>query len=98
MGELEARLEDAVYVDEEALPDHIVTVNSTVELVDTASRKGKLVTLVLPEEAEFVDNPVSILEPLGIALLGSASGSLIQCGKGRGMKRFRVRRISHKSE
>jgi regulator of nucleoside diphosphate kinase len=98
MGELEARLEDAVYVDEEGLPDHIVAMNSTVELMDTASRKCQLATLVYPDETEFVDKPVSILEALGIALLGSASGSVIQCGKGRSMKRFRVRRISHQSE
>jgi regulator of nucleoside diphosphate kinase len=76
---LETKLEEAVYV-EQSDPRIVVTMHTTVELVDVSTGESRVATLVYPDEAEFIDDSVSVLAPLGIALLGSAVGSVVQCG------------------
>jgi regulator of nucleoside diphosphate kinase len=90
---LDARLDEAVYVERDELPANVVTMNSTVELVDLRTHEWLLRTLVYPDEAEFIDDSLSVLEPLGMALLGCSVGNVIQCQTGRGTRRLRIERI-----
>jgi transcription elongation GreA/GreB family factor len=48
IGALDARLEDAVYLERDEIPANVATMNSTVELVDLRTHECFLVTLVLP--------------------------------------------------
>jgi regulator of nucleoside diphosphate kinase len=96
--ELEERLDDAVYVEWQEAPGTLVTMNTTVELADPRSGESEVLTLAYPDEAEFIDDSVSVLEPLGGALLGSAVGDVIQCAQGRGTTKFRIRRIVYQPE
>jgi transcription elongation GreA/GreB family factor len=80
------------------VPATVVTMNSTVELVSLRTRKRFLAKLVYPDEVEFFDDSVSVLGPLGLALLGSSAGNVIQCREGRGLARFRVGSIIHQPE
>jgi regulator of nucleoside diphosphate kinase len=98
IGAFDAHLDDAVYVERDEIPATVVTMNSTVEIVNSRTHECFLVTLVYPGEAEFFDDSVSVLEPLGIALLGSSVGSVIQCREGRGIASFKVERIVHQPE
>jgi regulator of nucleoside diphosphate kinase len=87
---LETKLEEAVYV-KQTDPRIVVTMHTTVELVDVSTGENRVATLVYPDEAEFINDSVSVLEPLGIALLGSAVGSVIQCGpSGARLKILRI--------
>jgi regulator of nucleoside diphosphate kinase len=51
-------------------PEHIVRMNSEVEFRDDATGKTQKVTLVYPAEADISQRKVSVLTPVGTALIG----------------------------
>lgn len=67
---LEEELGRATVVSEEKLPFPVVVMNSTVRFRDLESGKESEVTLVYPEKADVATGKVSILAPIGIALIG----------------------------
>ncbi|MDL2284724.1 nucleoside diphosphate kinase regulator [Oxalobacter sp. OttesenSCG-928-P03] len=56
----------------------IVTLNSTIRFIDDKSQEAYEMKLVSPEEADSDKNRISILAPVGIALLGLSVGQTIQ--------------------
>lgn len=56
----------------------IVTLNSTIRFVDDKAGEQYEMTLVAPEEADSDKNRISVLAPVGIALLGLSVGQTIQ--------------------
>ena len=98
MYALDARLDQAEYVEREEVPDDVVTMNSTVELIDLLTDEVLEVTLVYPYETEFYDQSVSVLRPLGLALLGSTAGSVVQCRKDGRRARYRIAAVTHQPE
>ena len=63
--------------DDEVDPD-LVTMGSTVEFVDTRSGRARVVQLVFPSEADAAAGRVSVLAPIGAALLGLSVGQSIE--------------------
>lgn len=61
----------------ESLPKGVVTVHSDVELRDNVHKTVKRVHLVYPDEAAADANSVSVLTPLGAALIGLSEGDSI---------------------
>ena len=58
-------------------PQHIVCMNSEVEFRDDATGKVQRVMLVYPEEADISQRKVSVLTPVGTALIGLRTGRSI---------------------
>jgi regulator of nucleoside diphosphate kinase len=58
-------------------PQHIVCMNSEVEFCDDTTGKVQTVTLVYPEEADISQRKVSVLTPVGTALIGLQTGHSI---------------------
>ena len=58
-------------------PQHIVCMNSEVEFRDDTTGKVQWVTLVYPEDADISQRKVSVLTPVGTALIGLRAGSSI---------------------
>ena len=56
------------------LPQHIVCMNSEVEFRDDTSGKVRTVTLVYPEEADISRGRISVMTPIGTALIGLQTG------------------------
>lgn len=79
LDRLECLLEDAETVEAESIPDHVVTMNSTVLLVNANSAAELICTVVYPEDVDLIDEGVSVLEPLGTRLIGCEVGDLIEC-------------------
>jgi regulator of nucleoside diphosphate kinase len=75
---LHEELGRAKVIGEAELPGDVVTMNSSVVLVDLNTGGTRLYTLVYP--GYFADAPdrISVLTPLGTALLGSRAGSVIE--------------------
>lgn len=74
--ELLSELDRARIVPDAALPAEVVQMGSTVEFKpDTGP--ARTVSLVFPEEADIAAGKVSILTPIGTALLGLRSGQSI---------------------
>ena len=58
-------------------PKHIVCMNSEVEFRDHTTGKVRKVLLVYPEEADISNGKVSVLTPVGTALIGLQAGQSI---------------------
>lgn len=74
---LEDELDRAKVVDSTALPTNVVSMNSTVHLQECNSGREFELTLVYPEDAGE-EGRVSVLAPIGSALLGLEVGSEIE--------------------
>jgi regulator of nucleoside diphosphate kinase len=74
---LRSELDRARIVEPEEVPKDVVTMNSTVRFVDEESGKEFERTLCYPGEATGGADKVSILAPLGSALLGLSVGQRI---------------------
>lgn len=70
-------LERAVVMDHESLPTHVVKMNSRCIYLDEHTGERREVRLVYPQEAEPQTGAISVLAPVGIALLGLTVGSTI---------------------
>jgi regulator of nucleoside diphosphate kinase len=75
-----------------------VRMNSRVQLVDLSSGRERDVTLVYPEDVDLASDCVSVLEPLGVALVGRPLGDVVKCPEMRTGPRFRVAQLSHRHE
>lgn len=67
----------ATIVDEESIPSDVVTMGSRVEYRQEGRGSTQVVTLSYPGEREFLDDAISVLTPIGAALLGLAAGQSI---------------------
>lgn len=90
---LKTELERARIVPVEDLPANVIAMNSTVELEDLEDGEILTYTLVFPESANIEAGKVSILAPLGMAMLGFKVGDEIEWPVPAGTLRVRVRRL-----
>jgi regulator of nucleoside diphosphate kinase len=75
---LESELERAEVVEPEQVPPDVVTMNSTVRFTFTETGEEFRLTLVYPKDAHGESDRISVLAPVGSALLGLAVGNEIQ--------------------
>lgn len=95
---LMAELDRADVVEPAQMPKHIVTMNSTLTFKDDSTGEQLTVTLVYPSGAG-APGTVSILAPVGSALLGLALGQQIDWPTPDGrQRRFTVLDISYQPE
>ncbi|HEY9255263.1 MAG TPA: nucleoside diphosphate kinase regulator [Stenotrophomonas sp.] len=83
----------------EQIPPGVVTLHSRVDCIDELRDEPHLLTLVYPHEADVERGRVSVLAPVGSALLGLAVGQSIdwQAPGGRAL-RLRVRAVHYQPE
>ena len=94
LTELEEALDEAVTVAPEEMPDDLVTVNSTVCITDMDSHSQKVFTLVFPREANYEESKISVLAPLGAALLGYRPGDIVRPQVPGGRRRLKIENVS----
>lgn len=83
----------AAVVPEERMPANVVRMHSRVTYLDEGSGRRREVELVYPEEADLTRGKISVLAPVGSALLGLAEGECIDWRFPRGgLRRLRVER------
>lgn len=95
---LERELGRAVVVPPEQVPGTIVTMNSRAIVLDLDTQERRELTLVFPAAANIDAGLVSVLAPLGTALLGSREGSELSWHTPRGERRLRVERVVYQPE
>lgn len=94
---LEQELDRAEEVDEDAIPRDVVTMNSEVRLQDLDSGEARVYRLVFPTQAR-TDNSVSVLAPIGTAMLGYRVGDVIEWRVPKGMRRLKVMEVLSQPE
>jgi regulator of nucleoside diphosphate kinase len=77
LDELESELDRADVVEPQKIPKNVVTMNSTVKFEVVSSGKVFSLTLVYPKDVDGSNNKISILAPVGSALLGLKEGNQI---------------------
>jgi regulator of nucleoside diphosphate kinase len=78
MAAFEEELGRATIVPEEQLPKDVVAMGTKVRFIDLDSQKESEVTLVYPQDANIEANKVSVLAPVGSALIGLRVGQKIK--------------------
>lgn len=98
LEELAKELLRAEVVDSESIPGDVITMNSRVRLIDLDSKEERIYTLVFPSEANIDENRISILAPIGTALLGYRVGDTIKWQVPAGARRLKVKAILYQPE
>lgn len=98
LKELEDELLRAEVVEPRDIPADVITMNSQVCLKDLDSGEELLYTLVFPHDARLEDNRISILAPVGTALLGYRVGDTITWKVPGGMRKLKVKKILYQPE
>lgn len=75
---LEAELNGAHVIDSRDVPGNVVTMNSVVKIQDLETNEQKTIVLVFPEKAGVQGKAVSILAPIGLALIGLREGDVLE--------------------
>jgi regulator of nucleoside diphosphate kinase len=96
---LAAELERALVVASEQIDPCVVTMNSRVRYENVATRRVSEIALVYPWDADPANEQVSVLSPVGTALLGLSMGDLIDWPiPGRPRVRLRLVRVLYQPE
>lgn len=98
LDELLWQLEESEAVHPEHIPEDVVTMNSTVRLINVNSMAENICTVVYPEDVDLVDNGISVLAPLGTRLIGCEVGDLIECEQQNDRGPWRVAEIVFQPE
>ncbi len=97
--QLAAELNAADVVDPASVPPDVVTMNSRVLFEDETIGECREVTIVFPQDSDAAAKRVSVLAPVGTALLGLAVGQSILWPFPDGTSRcLRVLRIAYQPE
>lgn len=75
---LAEELDRAIVMPVDRMPANVVTMNSRCIYVDESTGARREVELVYPEEADPAQGKISVLAPVGSALLGMAVGHAIE--------------------
>ena len=90
---LDQTLESADVTPPERIPKDVIRMNSRIRVLDFETRKKELYTLVFPENSDISTSRISVLAPVGIALLGRRQGDVIEAKVPGGTRRLRVEHV-----
>jgi len=98
LKKLEAELDRAEIVDAKNIPANTITMRSTVRLKDLVSGETNTYSLVFPTEADFSQGKISVLAPIGTAILGYKTGDTIEWPVPSGLRKLKVDKILYQPE
>jgi regulator of nucleoside diphosphate kinase len=91
---LRADLDRALAVDAAVLPPDVVALNRRVRLQDLTDGEVDEWVLTLPAQAKAEERRLSVLAPVGAALIGYRAGDEIEWPTPGGMRRFKILGVS----
>lgn len=96
---LQAELNRAEIVEPQDVPPTVVTMNSTVRFRMEPSEEEFRLTLVYPKDVDGAGDKISVLAPVGSALLGLSTGDGIEWPRpGGGTIKVRIEEIMYQPE
>ena len=97
--DLEVELARAEVVDPKEIPSTVVTMNSTVKFEIVSTSKDFYLTLVYPKDVDANGGTISVLAPVGSALLGLSQGDEIEWPRpGGGVLQVRIKEVTYQPE
>ena len=98
MRKLQAEIERAIVVEPDAMPPDVITMGSGVCVRDLVTGASSTYTLVFPAEANVAARRLSVLAPVGTALLGYRQGDEIVWDIPSGVRRLRIELVTPDSD
>ena len=98
LEQFRAALQHATIVAAKDVPEDIVTMNSTIALYDIDFDVTESYTLVYPVDADIFSNRLSILNPMGTAILGRRPGAIIRWENCNGVHQLELKELSFQPE
>jgi regulator of nucleoside diphosphate kinase len=98
LNKLEVELDRAEIVDPKDIPADVITMRSKVRLKDLVSGESNTYSLVFPTEANFAEGKISVLAPIGTAILGYRRGDTIEWPVPSGLRKIKVEEILYQPE
>lgn len=93
LQKLREELDRAFVIDAAAFPADVVTLESTVQYEDLGTGEIEEYTITFPDRADVEKKQVSILAPIGTALIGCRAGDLVNWSTPGGIRQLKVRRV-----
>lgn len=94
LAKLRDELDRAAVIDPAVFPADVVTMNSKVEFEDLGTSEIEEYTITFPENADIERSRISILAPIGTALIGCRVGDIVKWSTPGGLRELKVRRVS----
>jgi len=94
---LTEELKNAKVFKDAELPHDVVTLNSYVEIEEVDTHQVFKFQLVNPAEANMKSNKLSVLAPIGVALLGYRTGAKVQWEMPNGLKTFKIVKVTQET-
>ncbi|WP_345685536.1 GreA/GreB family elongation factor [Novipirellula caenicola] len=98
LSEFKDRLERAMVLESQDIMSDVITMNSTVRMLDLDLNESETYTLVYPEEACISEGKLSILSPLGTMIFGCRVGEDVTCRVPGRVNRKRIEKITFQPE
>jgi regulator of nucleoside diphosphate kinase len=93
LRELAEELERARIAESDQVPADVITIHARVQVLDLVSGERRELRLVLPRESDASAGRVSVLAPLGTALLGYRAGDEVEWQMPGGLRRLRIESV-----
>lgn len=98
LRDLEAELDRALVVPDQEVPADVITMNSEALLVDLDTGEELICKLVFPGHADTTRMQISVLAPVGTAMLGYRTGDTFEWEVPAGRRRFLVKEVLRQPE
>lgn len=98
LADLASELERALLVAADAVPADVVVMDSVVRVRDLSNGEPREFTLVYPAEADLEAGRISVLAPLGTALLGFREGDEVEWVMPGGLRCLRIEQVRSRHE
>ncbi len=98
LNSLETQLSKGKVVTPTEVPSDVITMNSTAHLVDLDTDEEMVYTLVFPQDADIAESKISVLAPIGTAILGYRVGDVFDWPVPDGVRRLQVKQVLYQPE
>ncbi len=98
LTDLECEIKRATITSAKDIPKDVVTMHSRVWLQDLDSGEDVFYTLVYPAEADLAEGMISVLAPVGTAILGYRVGDIVEWIVPGGTARYRIEKVLFQPE
>jgi regulator of nucleoside diphosphate kinase len=95
---LRRKVNSAEVVRSDEIPADVITLDSRVRVKHLADGGVATHTLVMPAQASAVPGTISVMSPIGVALLGCRLGDEIECRVKGGLTGLKVEEVLHQPE
>lgn len=95
---LQEKLDRAEIVEPKKIPEDVITMNSQIRLKNLDTGEEMTYWLVFPDKTNVSPNALSVLAPMGTALLGYKEGDIIELDVPGGIKKLLVVEVIYQPE